>query len=167
LLALSIHVRGDTFTQGEKLSFTGIPFFAPELFRRVRLNNPLKTKALLKGLIQLGEEGATQVFRPMQSNELILGAVGVLQFDVVIWRLQEEYGVECSYENIPVTTARWVICSDEKLLQEFINKLSMNLAVDGGDRLTYLAPSTVNLNLTMERWPEIQFNTTCEHSLKQ
>jgi peptide chain release factor 3 len=158
---------GDTFTQGEKLSFTGIPFFAPELFRRIRLNNPLKTKALLKGLIQLGEEGATQVFRPMQSNELILGAVGVLQFDVVIWRLQEEYGVECSYENIPVTTARWVICSDEKLLQKFINKLSMNLAVDGGDRLTYLAPSTVNLNLTMERWPEIQFNTTCEHSLKQ
>jgi len=158
---------GDTFTQGEKLSFTGIPFFAPELFRRVRLNNPLKTKALLKGLIQLGEEGATQVFRPMQSNELILGAVGVLQFDVVIWRLQEEYGVECSYENIPVTIARWVNCSDEKLLQEFINKLSMNLAVDGGDRLIYLAPSTVNLNLTMERWPEIQFNTTCEHSLKQ
>ena len=79
---------GDTFTQGEQLKFTGIPNFAPELFRLVRLKDPLKSKALLKGLIELSEEGATQVFRPLNSNQLILGAVGVLQFDVVAHRLK-------------------------------------------------------------------------------
>jgi peptide chain release factor 3 len=154
---------GDTFTQGEKLTFSGIPYFAPELFRRVRLQDPLKMKALLKGLVQLGEEGATQVFRPLNSNDLILGAVGVLQFDVVAWRLQEEYGVECSYDTIPVKTARWIECEDEKRLQEFRHKVSTNLALDGGEHLTYLAPSLVNLNLTTERWPEISFHETREH----
>ena len=156
---------GDSFTQGESLAFTGIPFFAPELFRRVRLQDPLKTKALLKGLLQLGEEGATQIFRPMISNDLILGAVGILQFDVVAWRLQEEYGVKCIYENIPVATARWIDCEDHKRLDEFKQKAASNLAIDGGDRLTYLAPSMVNLNLMIERWPEIHFHTTCEHSI--
>jgi peptide chain release factor 3 len=155
---------GDAFTQGETLTFTGIPFFAPELFRRVRLQDPLKSKALLRGLLQLGEEGATQVFRPLIGNELILGAVGILQFDVVAWRLLEEYGVRCIYEKIPVTTARWVSCVDEKRLTEFRNKATGNLAVDAGNRLTYLAPSMINLNLTMERWPEIRFETTCEHA---
>lgn len=154
---------GDTFTEGENLTFTGIPHFAPELFRRVRIKDPLKAKALLKGLIQLGEEGAAQVFRPISSNDLILGAVGVLQFDVVAWRLEEEYGVECGYDNIPVVTARWVKCHEPKMLQEFKDKNSANLAIDGGEYLTYLAPSLVNLNLTMERWPDITFNATREH----
>ncbi len=156
---------GDTFTQGEKINFTGIPYFAPELFRRVRLQDPLKSKALLKGLIQLGEEGATQVFRPVVSNDLILGAIGVLQFDVVAWRLQEEYGVKCIYENIQVATARWIECNDKKKMKEFNDKAASNLALDSGERLTYLAPSIVNLNLTMERWPDIQFHATCEHSM--
>ena len=156
---------GDSFTQGEKLTFTGIPYFAPELFRRVRLTDPLKSKALLKGLIQLGEEGATQVFRPLESNDLILGAVGLLQFDVVAARLQDEYGVECIYENIPVMTARWIECDDSKILGDFTKKVSVNLAMDGGERLAYLAPSMVNLNLTMERWPQIRFNATREHTL--
>lgn len=154
---------GDTFTQGESLSFTGIPFFAPELFRRVQLKDPLKAKALLKGLIQLGEEGATQVFRPLDNNDLIVGAIGVLQFDVVAARLKQEYGVECTYDNVPVATARWVSCADEKMMQKFRNKASSNLAIDGGDRLTYIAPSLVNLNLAIERWPEIEFKATCEH----
>ena len=157
---------GDTFTQGEALSFTGIPYFAPELFRRVQLKDPLKTKALLKGLLQLGEEGATQIFRPVLTNELILGAIGVLQFDVVAWRLKEEYGVECNYENIQVNTARWIVCADKKRLEEFHQKAIANLAIDGGNRLTYLAPSMVNLNLMMERWPDINFNATCEHSVE-
>lgn len=154
---------GDTFTQGEKLNFTGIPHFAPELFKRVQLRDPLKLKALQKGLIQLGEEGATQVFRPINSNDWILGAVGVLQFDVVAWRLKEEYNVECSYDAIPVAVARWIECSDEKMLNEFKKKASDNLAMDGGEHLTYLAPSMVNLNLTMERWPDISFHATREH----
>jgi peptide chain release factor 3 len=154
---------GDTFTEGEKLSFQGIPHFAPELFRRVQLRDPLKMKALLKGLIQLGEEGATQVFRPLNSNELIVGAVGSLQFDVVAWRLKDEYSVECSYDNIPVSSARWIVCDDDKRLQEFKQKAAQNLALDGGEHLTYLAPSMVNLNLTIERWPDIEFHATREH----
>ena len=154
---------GDTFTQSEKLNFTGIPHFAPELFKRVQLRDPLKLKALQKGLIQLGEEGATQVFRPINSNDWVLGAVGVLQFDVVAWRLKEEYNVECSYDAIPVAVARWIECSDEKMLNEFKKKASDNLAIDGGEHLTYLAPSMVNLNLTIERWPDITFHATREH----
>ncbi|NKB37010.1 MAG: peptide chain release factor 3 [Gammaproteobacteria bacterium] len=154
---------GDSFSEGEKLTFQGIPHFAPELFRRVQLRDPLKMKALLKGLIQLGEEGATQVFRPLSSNDLIVGAVGTLQFDVVAWRLKDEYNVECSYDNIAVNTARWVTSDDERKLQEFRQKLAQHLALDGGEYLSYLAPSMVNLNLTMERWPEIEFRKTREH----
>lgn len=154
---------GDTFTQGENLQFTGIPYFAPELFQRVRLKDPLKNKALLKGLRQLSEEGATQLFRPMDNNELILGAVGVLQFDVVVSRLKGEYNVDCAYEPVQVHTARWVYCDDQKKLEEFKRKASNNLAWDGSDNLTYIAPTRVNLDLTMERWPEIEFRATREH----
>ncbi|MCW8879243.1 MAG: peptide chain release factor 3 [Kangiellaceae bacterium] len=154
---------GDTFTAGEELKFSGIPNFAPELFRRVRLKDPLKNKALLKGLIQLSEEGATQVFRPLNSNDLILGAVGVLQFDVVAHRLKDEYKVNCIFESVSVNTARWVECDDEKMLEQFQNKASENLALDGGDNLTYLAPTRINLNLTEERWPDIRFSQTREH----
>jgi peptide chain release factor 3 len=154
---------GDTFTEGESFKFTGIPNFAPELFKRVRLKDPLKNKALLKGLIQLSEEGATQVFRPVNSSDLILGAVGVLQFDVVAHRLKEEYKVNCIFEPVSIHTARWVECDDEKKLEEFKNKVTENLSYDGGDNLSYLAPTRVNLNLIQERWPDIQFNKTREH----
>jgi peptide chain release factor 3 len=154
---------GDTFTQGEDLQFTGIPYFAPELFRRVRLKDPLKNKALLKGLQQLSEEGATQLFRPLDNNDLILGAVGVLQFDVVVHRLKGEYNVECAYEAVQVYTARWVYCDDARKLEEFKKKASQNLALDGAGNLTYIAPTRVNLDLTMERWPDIDFRSTREH----
>ena len=154
---------GDTFTQGEELQFTGIPYFAPELFRRVRLKDPMKNKALLKGLTQLSEEGATQLFRPLDNNDLILGAIGVLQFDVVVSRLKGEYNVECAYEPVQVHTARWVYCDDERKLEEFKKKASTNLAYDGAGNLTYIAPTRVNLDLTIERWPEIDFRATREH----
>ncbi len=154
---------GDTFSQGEDLKFTGIPHFAPELFRRVILKDPMKMKALLKGLIQLSEEGATQLFRPMNNNDLVLGAVGILQFDVVAWRLQNEYNVECKFDNVQVATARWVESDDEVALQKFKNKAFDHLALDGGENLTYLAPTRVNLDLAIERWPEIEFHATREH----
>ncbi len=154
---------GDTFTQGENLKFVGIPYFAPELFRLVRLKDPLKLKALQKGLKQLCEEGATQLFRPLNSNNLILGAVGMLQFDVVAYRLKHEYNVDCVYETVSVVTARWIYGKDSKKLEEFKNKAFDNLALDGSDNLTYLAPTRVNLNLTIERWPDIEFKTTREH----
>ncbi|MGY8815180.1 MAG: peptide chain release factor 3 [Gammaproteobacteria bacterium] len=156
---------GDSFSQGENLTFTGIPYFAPELFRRVQLKDPLKSKALIKGLIELGEEGATQVFRPIDSNDLIVGAIGVLQFDVVAWRLKKEYGVDCAYENVRVSTARWIKCDDKLVLQEFRKKCSDNLAEDGAGFLTYLAPSLVNLNLIIERWEKVEFLNTREYQL--
>ncbi|RKF15742.1 peptide chain release factor 3 [Alginatibacterium sediminis] len=154
---------GDTFSQGEALKFTGIPNFAPEMFRRIRLKDPLKQKQLQKGLIQLSEEGAVQVFRPMRNNDLIVGAVGVLQFDVVVHRLRTEYKVEAVYEGISVSTARWCRCDDEKKLEAFKNKAHDNLALDGGDNLSYLAPTMVNLNLSVERHPEVEFLKTREH----
>ena len=154
---------GDTFTEGEALQFTGVPNFAPELFKRVRLKDPLKMKALLKGLIQLSEEGATQVFRPIHSNDLILGAIGVLQFDVVAHRLKNEYNVECGYEPVNVTLARWVTSKNAQKLEDFKDKVSDYLALDSAERLTYLSPGTVNLQLTMDRYPDIQFHSVREH----
>jgi len=154
---------GDTFTEGEELKFSGIPNFAPEMFRRVRLKDPLKNKALQKGLVQLSEEGATQVFNPFNNNDIILGAVGVLQFDVVAERLKTEYSVDCLYDTISVATARWIECDDEKMLNDFRKKAAENLALDGGGNLTYLAPTQVNLSLTMERWPDVKFRSTREH----
>jgi peptide chain release factor 3 len=154
---------GDTFTQGEDLKFTGIPNFAPELFRRIRLRDPLKQKQLLKGLVQLSEEGAVQVFRPLISNDLIVGAVGVLQFDVVVSRLKSEYNVEALYEAVNVSTARWVEGTDVKKFEEFKRKNEVNLALDGGDNLTYIAPTMVNLRLAQERHPDVQFRQTREH----
>jgi peptide chain release factor 3 len=154
---------GDTFTEGEELTFTGIPNFAPELFRRAVLGDPLRAKALHKGLDQLCEEGATQLFRPMRNNDVVLGAIGPLQFDVVAWRLKEEYGVECRFEQVNVATARWVYCEDQKRLEEFRNKAADNLAIDHAGALVYVAPSRVNLELTRERWPEIRFMPTRDH----
>ena len=153
---------GDSFTSGEPLKFTGVPHFAPELFRTVRLRDPLKSKQLRQGLTQLSEEGATQVFFPLASNALILGAVGVLQFDVVAFRLQDEYKVDCGYEAASIHTARWVEADDPQLLEDFRRKAQANLALDGGGHLTYLAPTAVNLALTEERWPDIRFRATRE-----
>jgi peptide chain release factor 3 len=154
---------GDTFSEGEDLKFTGIPHFAPELFRLARLRDPLKLKQLQKGLEQLSEEGATQLFKPLRNNDLILGAVGVLQFDVVAHRLKNEYNVDAIFEPVNVATARWVECADAKKLEEFRKKAHDNLAVDGAGNLTYLAPTRVNLDLTMERWPDLRFRATREH----
>ncbi|MDG1015542.1 MAG: peptide chain release factor 3 [Woeseiaceae bacterium] len=154
---------GDTFTDGEQIKFSGIPNFAPEIFRRVILKDPLKLKALKKGLSQLCEEGATQLFKPMRNNDLILGAVGLLQFDVVAHRLLDEYKVECTFETINVATARWVDCEKTKILDEFKRKAYDNLALDHSDLLVYVAPTKVNLSLTEERWPEIKLSETREH----
>ena len=154
---------GDSFSEGETLRFTGIPNFAPEIFRRAVLKDPLRLKALQKGLMQLSEEGATQFFRPMMGNDLVLGAVGVLQFDVVAYRLKSEYNVDAVFENVNVQTARWVSCDDEKMLRDFTNQLMVNVGRDAADQLVYLAPTRVNLQLTEERWPDVRFSATREH----
>ena len=155
---------GDSFTQGEGLVFTGIPSFAPELFRRAVLRDPLKLKALQKGLAQLCEEGATQLFRPQLGNDLILGAIGPLQFEVASFRLRDEYGVDCAFESVGIVAARWVRGEDRTQIDEFTKKLAANVAKDHSGELVYLAPSTVSLTLTEERWPKIRFFATREHA---
>ncbi|VFP82205.1 peptide chain release factor 3 [Candidatus Erwinia haradaeae] len=154
---------GDTFTQGEKIKFFGIPNFAPELFRRIRLCDPLKQKQLLKGLVQLSEEGAIQIFRPLNNHDLIVGALGVLQFDVVVSRLKNEYNVIAAYEEMKIVAARWVTCIDTSKLEEFQSKNSTYLALDGSENLTYIAPTMVHLSIIQERYPEVVFWKMREH----
>lgn len=153
---------GDTFTEGENFSFTGIPSFAPELFRRVRTADPLRSKALLKGLTQLCEEGAAQVFNYLNRNEIVLGAVGMLQFDVVAWRLKHEYAVECVFESTQVQTARWPVADNAADLDKLKAHSPNHVAVDGAGQLAYLAPTMVNLQMAEERWPGITFRATRE-----
>jgi peptide chain release factor 3 len=126
------------------------------------LKDPLKGKQLLKGILQLSEEGATQSFRPLKNNDLILGAVGVLQFEVAAQRLKDEYNVEAIVEAVGIATARWVQCDDPKTLEKFREKAYENLALDGDDQLVYLAPTRVNLQLAQERHPEVRFLATRE-----
>ena len=151
---------GDTFSEKELLKFTGIPNFAPEHFRRVRLKNPLKAKHLQKGLTQLAEEGAVQVFRPITGSDYVLGAVGILQFDVTMARLKAEYGVDAIYEPLDFAVARWIECGDRKKLAEFEKKNTANLARDSQGRLSFLTTSEFQLNYCMEEWPEVEFYKT-------
>ncbi len=154
---------GDTFSEKEPLKFTGIPNFAPEHLRRVNLKNPLKVKQLQKGLMQLTEEGAVQVFRPLANNDYILGAVGALQFDVTMARLKDEYGVDAVYEIVEHAKARWITSSDKKRLEKFEKENRLRLALDSRGNLTFLAPNDWQLNYVMEQWPEISFHKTLEH----
>jgi peptide chain release factor 3 len=154
---------GDTFSEKEPLKYTGIPNFAPEHFRRVRLKTAMKVKQLQKGLTQLAEEGAVQLFRPLLGNDYILGAVGVLQFDVTIARLRDEYGVEALYEPVNFATARWVACDDKKKLTEFQKENQAGLALDADGNLAYLAPSMWWVTHISEQWPQVKFLKTREH----
>ena len=104
-----------------------------------------------------------QVFFPISSNEIIVGAIGQLQFDLVVHRLKSEYGVEAIYEPINVASARWINAKDMKALELFKTKANSHLAVDGGNHLTYLAPTSVNLSLAQEKYPEVEFSATREH----
>ena len=153
---------GDTFTEKEPLKFSGIPNFASEHFRRVVLRNPLKAKHLRKGLIQLAEEGAIQVFRPVLGSDCILGAVGMLQFEVTMARLKAEYGVDASYEPVDFAVARWVGCDDRKKMAEFEKENRANMAIDAEGCLSFLTTSEWQLEYCMKQWPEIQFHKTRE-----
>jgi len=154
---------GDVLTEGEALTFKGIPYFAPELFSRARLRDPMKAKQLEKGLRQLGEEGAVQVFSPLLDNAPLIGAVGQLQFEVVEHRLKDEYGVDAAFERAGIHTARWVTCPDANHLNEFVKANQGRLAKDVDGNYAYLADTGVNLRLAQERWPKVQFHATREH----
>jgi len=155
---------GDTFSESEPLQFTGIPSFASELFRSVQLKNPLKSKQLKTGLKQLSEEGAVQFFRPLVNEaEIILGAVGILQFDVTQSRLKDEYGVDAVYQNADYVSAQWPVCADKKLFEQFIRKFRARLAYDAEGHLAYLVRDKYLFNKLQEAWPDIKFRTTREH----
>ncbi len=153
---------GDTFTEKEELKFTGIPSFAPELFKRVILKSPLKAKQLQKGLTQLAEEGAVQLFRPLLNNDYILGAVGVLQFDVITSRLKNEYNVDAVYQPVDLSVARWIGSKNSAKLEEFKKKNQSALALDGHGDLVFLAQGQWKLDYTAEQWPQIDFFRTRE-----
>lgn len=153
---------GDSFSEGEILKFTGIPSFAPEVFKRIQIKNPLKMKQLYKGLQQLGEEGAVQFFRPINNSDLIIGTIGTLQFEVINSRLLNEYQVETIFEPLNIFCARWIICDDQFILKEFEKINSINLSLDGYGNLAYLAPNKVNLELMQEKWSKIIFQETKE-----
>jgi peptide chain release factor 3 len=155
---------GDTFSEKEPLKFTGIPNFAPEHFRRVLLKNPIKAKQLNKGLEQMAEEGAVQLFKPLMGSNYILGAVGVLQFEVVVARLQAEYGVEATTEPVNYSAARWIYNNDRKKLDDFKNKNQADLVIDAEGHLTFLAANEWWLGRTMEKFPEISFQKTREYN---
>ena len=148
---------GDTFTEGKKIMYSGIPSFAPELFQKVALKDPLKGKHLDKGLRQLSEEGATQLFIRSATGEKMLGAVGVLQFEVVKFRLEDEYNVNADYEGTPFSGVRWVKFENKKQEDKFKSDYSSNMLVDGKDRLCYGVKSPWDLKLCMEKNPEVKF----------
>lgn len=149
---------GDTFSDKEPLKFTGIPNFAPEQFRKVRLKSPLRAKQLQNGLMQLAEEGAVQVFRPLIGSDYILGAVGVLQFEVTVARLKNEYNVDATYESTSYNTARWISADDPKDLAEFKKENEEALTTDAEGDLTLLAPSEWHLDYIIKNWPKIKFS---------
>jgi peptide chain release factor 3 len=154
---------GDTLTTKEELKFTGIPNFAPEFFRRVILKNPLKSKQLEKGLLQLTEEGAIQLFRPISGNDYILGAVGALQFDVTAARLASEYGVEASYEPLDFSTVRWIDSDNKKALKDFRQRYFTSLVEDVEKHPAMLFPNRWRLERAREDWPDIKFMEVREH----
>ena len=153
---------GDTLTEGETLGFKGIPYFAPELFRYARARDPMKAKQLQKGLEQLGEEGAIQVLQT-PTGRLLLGAVGVLQFEIVAHRLQTEYQVDALYDPADIQTARWLAFPDDATRKRFERDQQMRLASDVDGNPVYLANSRYNLQVTMEDWPDVGFIATREH----
>jgi peptide chain release factor 3 len=155
---------GDTLTEGETLQFTGLPFFAPEMFRSVEVADPLKTKQLKAGLTQLGEEGAIQVFRPVAGSVLLLGAVGQLQFEVVAHRLEHEYGVKARVLPSRYQVARWVTCDDAKELQRFIDGNAHRVAYDAVDAPTVLVEYAPELRAIEANWPKIHFHALREHA---
>jgi peptide chain release factor 3 len=155
---------GDTITDGASLQFTGLPFFAPELFMTVILKNPLRTKQLQQGLAQLGEEGAIQVFRPEVGGPMLLGAVGQLQFEVVQHRLKAEYDADVRLEGCQYTGARWITADSPAELREFVNAYPARMAKDAADTLAFLCTSPYDVRLAQERFPKIHFHPLREHA---
>jgi len=153
---------GDALTEGEKLHFKGIPSFSPEQFRYVVNKNPLKSKQLAKGLTQLMDEGVAQLFHREFNNRKIIGTVGALQFDVIQYRLEHEYGASCAYEPVNLHKACWIECPDEVKLKEFLNRRKRDIATDKDGNYVFLAESAWTLKMAQDNFPEVIFHFTSE-----
>ena len=156
-------VIGDTLSEGEKLHFKGIPSFSPEQFRYVNNKNPMKAKQFNKGLKQLMDEGVAQLFTKEFNNRKIIGTVGALQFEVIQYRLEHEYGAMCDYEPVGLHKACWVSSEDEEAMKDFSKKRRQDMAVDSRGKLVFLAPSSYILQMVQEQYPKIQFHTKSEY----
>ena len=155
---------GDALTEGEDIRFTGIPNFAPEILRRVRLDDPMRAKQLRRALEDLAEEGVTQVFRPIIGANWIVGVVGQLQLDVLASRIATEYKIAVGFEAAPYETARWVAGNDRTLLKRFVERHRGSLAEDRDDAPVFLARNGWELNRMIEDWPQLQFHKTRERA---
>ena len=148
---------GDSLTAGEELNFKGIPSFSPEQFRYVNNANPLKTKQLNKGLVQLMDEGVAQLFTMEMSQRKIIGTVGALQFDVIQYRLEHEYGASCTYDPIQLHKACWVASDDPVAMKEFLARRKKDIAKDKDGKLVYMAETAWGLKTVQDNHPEILF----------
>ena len=153
---------GDTLTEGEDFFFTGIPTFSPEIFKEVVNKDPMKTKQLEKGLIQLTDEGVAQLFTQYGGNKKIIGCVGELQFEVIQYRLKNEYGASLDFVSLPFYKASWITSEDPRKMEEFIKYKQANIAEDKDGNLVYLAQSEWFLNTERTNNPDIQFHFTNE-----
>ena len=153
---------GDTLTEGEKLQFKGIPSFSPEIFKEVENRDPLKTKQLEKGLQQLTEEGVAQLFVMQPGNRKIIGAVGDLQFEVIAFRLEHEYGAKAHFRMLSYTRSNWVTSKDPKKLEEFVKRKQQHIGEDKDGNPVYLADNEFMINMTMRDYPDIEFHKTSE-----
>ncbi len=153
---------GDAITTGEKLHFIGMPNFSPEQFRRVVNKDPMKSKQLNKGLIQLMDEGVAQLFTKTFNGDKIVGTVGALQFEVIQYRLKNEYGASCEYDQIPLHKACWIETDNAEMLKEFQNRKRSDFALDKDGKLVFLAESAWILKLAQENYPDIEFHFSSE-----
>lgn len=153
---------GDGLSSGESLNFKGIPSFSPEHFRFINNEDPLKSKQLAKGIDQLMDEGVAQLFTLESNGRKIIGTVGALQYEVIQYRLEHEYGARCSYESYPAHKACWLTSEDEKQLDEFRKLKQRFIARDKYDRLVYLADSSFSLQMAIEKYDKLQFRLKSE-----
>jgi peptide chain release factor 3 len=158
---------GDTLTQGENLQFRGIPSFSPEIFKELVNKDPMKSKQLEKGIKQLTDEGVAQLFIREAGNRKIVGTVGELQFEVIHYRLEHEYGAKCQFEAKPYHKACWIVSDNEDKLSEFRRIKANDLVKDKDGNEVYLAPSPFLLKMEMDNFPEITFHTTSEFKTAQ
>ena len=157
---------GDTLSQGENLNFQGIPSFSPEIFKELVNTDPMKSKQLEKGITQLTDEGVAQLFIQFGGNRKIVGTVGELQFEVIQYRLEHEYGSSCKFNMISVYKACWITCEDKNKLDEFVRFRQHQVATDKDNNLVYLADSQWMLDQMIKNYPEVQFHFTSEFKRK-